>query len=86
MYLFLVLILAIVVLLFFSFYFGSMVQNVQESFNPQLGADTWATPEHFNTFYLATTLMTNVWTYIFAFIFFSLMYFAYLYTQRRGVA
>ena len=86
MYLFIVLILAIVVLLFFSFYFGSMVQNIQESFNPQLGEENWATEDHFNTFYLAATLITNIWTYIFAFIFFGLVYFSYLYTQRKGVA
>ena len=83
-YLFLILIVGIVALAFFSFYFSSIVENVQHAFNPYLGSGSWVTNEHYNVFYVATGFLTNVWTYIYGFIFFGLIYFSYLYTQRRS--
>ena len=85
MYLYLVLFVGLIALLFLAVLFSTVMGNVQESFNPQLESSTWVTEDHYNVFYLASTTLTNIWTYIYAFIFFGLVYFAYLYTQRRGV-
>jgi hypothetical protein len=63
----------------------TMIQGVQEGVNPLLGVSTWATTEHFNTFYLAASLVTNLWTYIIGIIIIGLAYWAWIYTQRRGV-
>lgn len=86
MYLFVVLIVGLIALIVFSFLFGSVIENVQRSFNNYLGVDKWVTSDHFNMFYLAASFVTNIWTYIYAFAFFGMLFFAYLYSQRRGVA
>lgn len=85
MYLILVLIAALIILVLFSFLFSSVVENIQNAFNPTLDITSWATPEHYNTFYYAASLVTNIWTYVFVFIFFGLCYFTYTYSQRRGI-
>jgi TRAP-type C4-dicarboxylate transport system permease small subunit len=85
MHLYVVLFVGIVALAFFAIYFSTVIQYAQEAFNPYLTTTSWVDEEHFNIFYLAATLLTNLWTYVFVFIFFGLVYYAYLYTQRRGV-
>jgi hypothetical protein len=85
MYVYLVLILSLFTLIFLAFLFSSMVQSVQESFNPMLGVTSWVTAEHFNVFYLAASLVTNLWTYIIGVIILGLAYWAWIYTQRKGV-
>lgn len=85
MYLYLVLLIGLVALVFFSIYFSTVIQYVQEAFNPKLTSTTWVDTEHYNVFYLAAAFLTNVWTYIFVFIFFGLVIYAYRYSQRRGI-
>jgi hypothetical protein len=70
--------------IFLSFLFGSVIQNVQESTNPLLGVDSWVDAEHFQTFYLAANVVTNLWTYFFGLIIFGLMFWVYTYVQKRG--
>jgi hypothetical protein len=79
-----VLILALFTCIFFAFIMSSMISNIQGSFNPLLGADTWVTAGHFNTFYLAASLVTNFWTYVIAIIVLGLGYWAWIYTQRNN--
>lgn len=68
----------------FAFILSTMVGSVQSAMNPSLGSSSWVDLEHFNVFYLAATLVTNIWTYIVALIVFGLMYWAYIYVQRRN--
>ncbi len=85
LYVFLVLIISVVALVFLALLFSTMIQGVQEGTNPLLGVSTWVTPEHFNVFYMAATVVTNFWTYVFGIIILGLMYWAWIYTQRKGV-
>lgn len=77
--------IALAAVIVFALLFQTVVQNVQESANPELGADNWLTPEHYTTFHAATTLLTNLWTYIVAIAIFGLLYWAVIYTQRKNV-
>lgn len=85
MNLYVVFIVGLVLVIMFGFLFSTVIQSTQEVFNEKLTADTWIDADHFNAFYLASTLITNIWTYIAIFAFFGLVYFAYLYSQRRGI-
>lgn len=79
------LIIAIPAIIVFSFIFATVVQNVQEAVNPDLTADSWATEEHFNVFYSAATVVTNFWMYMIPIALIGLAYWAWIYTQRKGV-
>jgi hypothetical protein len=61
-----------------------VVQEVQETGNDMLDPSVWVTPEHYNTFYLASLFLTNIWTYIIGIVFFGLFYWAVIYTQRKN--
>lgn len=84
-YVYLVLIVSLFALIFFALLFSTMIQSVQEGMNPYLDVTSWVDAEHFNTFYLAASLVTNVWTYIIGLIIFGLMYWVWIATQRKGV-
>lgn len=62
----------------------NLVEQVQASMNPLLASDQWATAAHYDAFYYAASFVTNVWTYVIAFVIFVLSYWAYIYSQRRG--
>jgi hypothetical protein len=76
--------MALFACIFFAFIFSQAVESVQAAMNPYLGNSSWATPEHYNAFYLAATLVTNVWTYIIPLVFIGLAYWAWIYTQRNN--
>lgn len=86
MYLYVVLLVGLIALVFFSIYFSTVIQYTQTGMNAYLVESSWVDADHYNVFYLAATFLTNLWTYVFVFIFFGLVYFAYLYSQRRGIS
>ena len=86
MYVYLVLLIAIPALIVFAFMFSTVIQAVQESMNPMLSSNTWVDTEHFNVFYTAASVVTNFWTYILGIIILGLGYWAWIYTQRKGVS
>lgn len=75
---------SLLVCIVLAFILSTMIGSVQEAMNPSLTSGSWVDLEHFNMFYLAATLVTNVWTYIVALVIFGLMYWAYIYVQRRS--
>jgi len=79
-----VLIISLIASVFFAFMFMTVIEKVQDALNPTLGASSWASDNHYTAFYWAATLVTNIWTYIIAFVLFILAYWAYIYSQRRS--
>lgn len=79
-----VLIISLIASVFFAFMFMTVIEKVQDTINPQLIDTAWATEDHYTAFYWAATLVTNLWTYIIAFVLFILAYWAYIYSQRKG--
>lgn len=70
--------------IFFAFLFQNLISKIQDTLNPQLAQDQWASVGHYDAFYYAATFITNFWMYIAAFVVFIGAYWAYVYSQRRG--
>jgi uncharacterized BrkB/YihY/UPF0761 family membrane protein len=68
----------------FGFLFMTAIGSIQDALNPMIEEGLSVSEEHLNTFSLAATLVTNLWTYIIAFIFIVAAYWAYIYSQRRS--
>jgi uncharacterized BrkB/YihY/UPF0761 family membrane protein len=83
LYVYLVLAICLAAGIFFGFLMMNVVEKVQDAINPLIDYDQWATDAHYDTFYLAASFVTNVWTYIIALIVFVLAYWGYTYSQRR---
>jgi len=79
-----VLIISLIASVFFAFMFMTVIEKVQDALNPSLTDTNWVSEDHYTAFYYAATLVTNIWTYIIAFALFVLIYWAYIYSQRRG--
>ena len=84
LYVYVVIAICLVAGAFFAFLMLNIVGGVQEVVNPNLSESEWLTEDHFTAFYYATAFVTNLWTYIFAFIIFVIIYWAYIYSQRRS--
>lgn len=84
MYVYLVVILALFAVAFFSFLLATGVQKVQEVFNPQLGEDQWLTDDHYTAFSYGATFVNNLWLLAPAILIFGLALWGYNYSQRRN--
>jgi hypothetical protein len=84
MYVYIVVILAVFAVGFFIFIMGTAVQGIQEAINPMLNASEWYSVSHFNSFALAATFVTNLWMLFPAFLIFGLLYWGWVYSQKRS--
>ena len=65
------------------FFFATAVQSVQETFNPDLASNRFATESNWNVFNLANTFVNNIWVYFLVFLVLGLAYYGYNESQRR---
>ena len=84
LYIYLVIFAVLLVGVGLAFMFQQTMDVLQENVNPMLSEDHWLTSNHYSQFLFATTFVTNIWTYIIAFIIFVLLYWVYIYAQRRS--
>jgi len=80
---FVVVIMALIIVGAMWFFFATAVQSVQESVNPELSSDKFASQGNWNSFNLANSFMNNIWTYVLAFLVLGLAYYGYNESQRR---
>ncbi len=83
LYVYLVIIIAILAVGFFAFIMSTGLGKIQENLNPSLGEDKWSTPQHFEAFNLAATFVSNLWVLFPAVLLFGLAYWGYVEAQRR---
>ena len=67
----------------FWFFFGNGIQAVEESVNPQLASDNFATEGNWNAFNLANNFVNNIWMFFLVFLLLGLGYYGYNEAQRR---
>lgn len=84
LYVYVVLMVALAAGVFFGFLFMNVIGTLQESINPLVGSEEWATTAHDTVFYYAATFITNIWQYIIVLVVFIVAYWAYIYQQRKG--
>lgn len=84
LYVYGVLIMALAASLFFGFLLMNVVEKIQDAVNPLLDSEEWASDTHYDMFYYASLFVTNIWTYIMAFIVLIIAYWGYTYSQRKA--
>lgn len=83
LYVYIVIIITIFAVGFFSFIIANAVGAFQHAINPDLTVDQWVSSAHFDAFSLAATFVTNLWVLFPAFLIFGLLYWGYIEGQRR---
>lgn len=79
-----VIIIALIAGCVVAFLLMSVMAEAQEAFNPILEANYVVDEGYYDAFGLAAAFVTNVWTYIVAFIIFIIAYWVYIYSQRSS--
>lgn len=79
-----VVIIAIIAGCVVGFLLMSVIDEVQGAFNPILEANYVVNEDYYDVFGLAAAFVTNLWTYIIAFVIFVIAYWVYIYSQRSG--
>ena len=79
-----VLIAALIIGSVVGFMLMNVVSHVQEAVEPMLSTSNWINGEAYMAYYYATNLVTNIWTYIIAIVFIVMLYWLYIYNQRRS--
>lgn len=68
----------------FAFIFMTAMSSVQTAFEPSLTASQFQSGSLYMAYYYANLFITNIWTYIIAFIVLILGYWIYIYNQRKS--
>ena len=84
LYTYLVIIIALIAGIFFVFLFTNAIQAVQETLQSYLSVSNWGTTGIYAIFAEANNFVTNIWTYLAAFIIFIIGFWVYVYSQRKG--
>lgn len=85
MFVYAVIIAALLIGSVFAFLFMTVVGRMQEACNPIMQDNYVVDESYYDAFGLAVALVTNIWTYIFLIILFVLGYWVYIYQQRSSV-
>ncbi|MHA2219478.1 MAG: hypothetical protein ACXACY_26510 [Candidatus Hodarchaeales archaeon] len=83
-FVYVVIIVSLISLAFVWFALASVVQRVQEGLNPSLNASAFADTDVYNAFVSASSFITYIWMFFLGLILFGLLYWAYIYSQRKG--
>ena len=84
LYLYVVLLLALVAGAFMWYVMARCVQAVQEGVNEDLASDKWVDNGTWTAFSLANTFVNNFWTFFLVLLVLGLLYYAYIFAQRKG--
>ena len=84
LYVYLVLIVSLFACVFIYFIYATAIQAVQEAINPLLAESEWLSGEHYTSFFYASTFVNALWTFFIALFIFGLLYWTYIYNQRRS--
>lgn len=85
LYLYIVLIMALVACGFVWYVIACAVQAVQVGVGSTISSDKWVSNSTYQTFDLANTFVNNFWTYFLVLLVLGLLYYGYIFSQRKGI-
>ncbi len=85
LYLYMVIILSLFACAFIWYVMGVCIQAVQEGTAASMASDKWVSNETYATFTLANTFVDNFWVYFLVLFVLGLLYYGYIFSQRKGV-
>jgi hypothetical protein len=84
LYLTVMFIITILAVAFVWYMLARAVSAMQSGVVNQTSSEMWISDDNWNAYYLANAFMNNLWQFFLVFLVLGLLYYGYIFSQRRG--